>query len=51
MKTARGRQRIRFYCVINPGAKFDLQFGRVLACHLLNEREKINWKNCVLDRN
>lgn len=47
MKTARGRQRLRFYCEIQEGTtKFDLQFGRVLACHLLNEKEKLNWKNC-----
>eukprot|EP00347_Sterkiella_histriomuscorum_P005571 403356100 len=51
MKTARGRQKIRFYCVIEEGkTRFDLQFGRVLACHLLNAREKLNWKNCVLDK-
>jgi hypothetical protein len=28
-----------------------MQFGRVLACHLMNQREKINWKNCQLERN
>jgi hypothetical protein len=27
-----------------------LQFGRVLACHLLNQREKLNWKNCSLEK-
>lgn len=27
-----------------------MQFGRVLACHLLNAKEKLNWKNCVLGR-
>jgi hypothetical protein len=46
MKTAKGRQRLRFYSEIQPGQKFDMQFGRVLACHLMNQREKINWKNC-----
>lgn len=50
LKTARGRQKLRFYCEIKPGARFDLQFGRVLACYLLNEKDKINWKNCILDR-
>lgn len=51
MKTARGRQKIRFYCEIEEGkTRFDLQFGRVLACHLLNAKEKLNWKNCVLDK-
>ena len=24
MKTAKGRQRIRFYCVIEQGARFDM---------------------------
>jgi len=28
-----------------------MQFGRVLACHIMNQKEKLNWKNCVLDRN
>ena len=50
MKTARGRQRLRFYTVIGEGSRFDMQFGRVLACHLMNERDKINWKNCILER-
>jgi hypothetical protein len=22
----------------------------VLACHILNQREKLNWKNCTLER-
>lgn len=50
MKTAKGRQKLRFYSEIQPGQKFDMQFGRVLACHLMNQREKINWKNCQMDR-
>lgn len=25
-----------------------MQFGRILACHLLNQKEKLNWKDCVL---
>jgi hypothetical protein len=51
MKTAKGRQRLRFYSEISNQSKFDMQFGRVLACHLMNQREKINWKNCQLERN
>ena len=50
MKSAKGRQKLRFYTVIGENSKFDMQFGRVLACHILNEREKINWKNCILDQ-
>jgi Protein similar to CwfJ C-terminus 2 len=51
MKTARGRQRIRFYSEIGNQARFDMQFGRVLACHIMNQPEKLNWKNCLIDRN
>ena len=36
MKTAKGRQRLRFYSEIQSGQRFDMQFGRVLACHLMN---------------
>jgi len=50
MKTAKGRQRLRFFSEIQAGQRFDMQFGRVLACHLMNQREKINWKNCQMDR-
>lgn len=28
-----------------------MQFGRVLACHIMNQPEKLNWKNCLIDRN
>ena len=50
LRTARGRQRIRFYQHLLPGAPFDIQFGRILACHLLGQRNKLNWKNCVLPK-
>jgi hypothetical protein len=50
MKTAKGRQRLRFFTVISNQSRFDMQFGRVLACHILNQREKLNWKNCSLER-
>lgn len=36
--------------MITNQARFDMQFGRVLACHILNQREKLNWKNCTLER-
>ena len=48
MRTAKGRQRVRLWAEVREGARFDLQFGRVLACHLMNAGEKINWKQCVL---
>jgi len=50
MKTARGRQKLRFYSIIDNQSRFDLQFGRVLACHILNQKEKLNWKNCTLEK-
>ena len=50
LRTANGRQKIKFYTKLFEGSSFDIQFGRVLACHMLNEREKLNWKNCVLDK-
>ena len=51
LKTAKGRQKNRFYCeIVENQSKFDLQFGRVMACHLLNQQERINWKNCTLDK-
>ncbi|TNV85145.1 hypothetical protein FGO68_gene10308 [Halteria grandinella] len=51
MKTARGRQRVRFVTTIEGQQnRFDMQFGRVMACHILNQREKLNWKNCSLER-
>ena len=48
LRTANGRLVHRFVSEIANGSSFDLQFGRVLACHLLNRKERINWKNCDL---
>ena len=48
MKTARSRQIRRMAYKIRPGEHFELQFGRVLACEILRERHKINWKECEL---
>lgn len=50
LRTARGRIKVRFYKELRQGAPFDLQFGRVLACHLLNTRTKLNWQNCTLPK-
>ena len=50
MRTAKGRMKVRFYKELKPGATFDLQYGRVLACHLLNTRSKLNWQNCTLPK-
>lgn len=27
-----------------------MQFGRVLACHIMNSKDKINWKNCLIEK-
>lgn len=46
LKTANGRQKLRFYTEIPPSVQFDMQFGRVMAAHLLDQRNKVDWKNC-----
>ena len=48
LRTANGRLVHRFVSEIQQGASFDMQFGRVLACHLMNRKERVNWKNCDL---
>jgi len=50
LKTAKGRMKTRFYCEIGARSSFDLQLGRVLACHLLEAKDRLNWKKCVLDK-
>jgi len=50
LRTAIGRQKIRFYKELRQGTPFDMQFGRVLACHLLNTKAKLNWQNCTLPK-
>ena len=51
LRTAKGRLQTRFYQEMIPGAPYDMQLGRILACHILNEREKVDWKSCVLEKN
>jgi len=35
---------------VNPDQKFPLQFGRYVVCNMLGTPEKINWKNCQVDK-
>ena len=36
--------------VLKESQSFDFQFGRILACHLLGQNEKLNWKECLLSK-
>jgi hypothetical protein len=27
-----------------------MQFGRVLACYIINQKDKIDWKRCAMER-
>ena len=50
MKTARGRKTCRLlYKRLKP-ERIELQLGRVVACQILGQKEKVNWKNCQLER-
>ncbi|RWS03074.1 CWF19-like protein 1 [Dinothrombium tinctorium] len=45
--------KIKLFCKINAAKGFPLQFGRELLAHprVLNLGDRIDWKDCVLDRN
>jgi hypothetical protein len=50
LRTVNGRQMHRFVCELGAEQQFDMQFGRVLCCHLLNRKDRLNWKHCELSK-
>ena len=50
MRTARGVKSAGVFAQVQQTDKVDLRLGRAIACQVLNEREKIEWKTCQLDR-
>lgn len=49
LKRANGSREVnRLVATLKEEDQFDLQLGRVLACHLLRKPDKINWKESKL---
>lgn len=45
-----GLKTVQMIHIIKENQEFDFQFGRILACHLLGQPERLNWKACLLDK-
>lgn len=50
MLTASGKMNHKMLHVLKEAESFDFQFGRILACHLLGQNDKLNWKECLLSK-